>query len=639
MNPPPRFPSRARLLWLACLVACGFHLWLFTSGYRMSADDVVFVGTYMDGNAAMAAAAEGDARRQGRIGMYLARPLNSIAAYHAGSLPFRLFCVVLYFGIFLLLADFLSRLVRSDARLAFFIALVAMNPLAFEHMPPAAYPLQNTLPLVLMLACRVAMMALTPAMRPSVRLGVRATATVVLLLCMLESEYAVVFGVSLLLVEYGMRMLGPAHERRPPGVVTVLWDAAPVVLALATYLVFRALNPSQYAGNSLDGLANAGRFAETVVSRLATGTIFEQSRMMALSLPWHVVGIAALVGLLSGLVFHHSLGRVQLHRAGLLCVLCMAAALLVITPVSASAKYQAWCLDSNACGFLDSRIAYLWLVAAAVALLFFVQGRLPRKWRRGSLWLASVCLALVSGYTFAYNWRQSLSMAEITSAWDRARAIACLPERIPASDAELARLIDPDHLIAFHSTVEPGAYWRKYVVWGGRHFGCPTRHDLRVLEYTETLGRSYRIGIGDEVDLSVPGNTRYLVRGWAPESWGAWSIGTAAVVGIAPEGSGPMELEMKLVRHDPRGNAGPVSIRFDGVAVAELQVVPEPREYRVLLPPTAGRTPAEGFHALEFHIADPVSPRQAGTGDDPRELGVGLVKFRLSKIDGSPERP
>ena len=84
--------------------------------------------------------------------MYL--PLNVIGAYFVDFFAFRVFVVGLYYTVLLLISIYVAKLVRANIALLLFVVAVRLNPLDYNHLPPNAYPLQNSVPFILILLLR-----------------------------------------------------------------------------------------------------------------------------------------------------------------------------------------------------------------------------------------------------------------------------------------------------------------------------------------------------------------------------------------------------------------------------------------------------------------------------------------------------
>ena len=127
--------------------ACAFflvvvHGYLFTIGYRLSADDIGSHHLILKGISSALLEINAAAISQGRIGSYVYLPLNVIGAYFVDFFAFRVFVVGLYYTVLLLISIYVAKLVRANIALLLFVVAVRLNPLDYNHLPPNAYPLQ-----------------------------------------------------------------------------------------------------------------------------------------------------------------------------------------------------------------------------------------------------------------------------------------------------------------------------------------------------------------------------------------------------------------------------------------------------------------------------------------------------------------
>lgn len=119
-----------------------------------------------------------------------------------------------------------------------------------------------------------------------------------------------------------------------------------------------------------------------------------------------------------------------------------------------------------------------------------------------------------------------------------------------------------------------------------------------------------------------------------PEPWGTWTDGTSATLHVpcVPSAASVAELDLVPFTGGTRTSAR-VSVRLAGggdatdVALHERQVV------RAAIPPAAC---ALGVATLLLEPQAPASPASLGLSDDARQLGVALVRFRVTRLDGPP---
>lgn len=629
---------RDTLAWTAMLVLAAIHLLLFTRGYRMSADDAGFLQTFMMGAAANLQSGSMEAHLNGRIGMFLLRPLNNVGSYLSGDYPMRLLFVAMHYANLLLFSAFASRALTARITLPLFLVLVVMHPLAFEHMPPNAYPLQNTVPFMLVLVSRIGLMRIRASVQTPGTVAMQALLLLLFAFGMLFSEYATIFGTALLLTEYLVKLLAKPVQGLPRRLVLITrrWtsrmDGLAVLAVLIAYLVFRWFNPSHYDGNSPDGLLNVGRAGYTAMGHILAGTLFGQLEPGMPQLGWTGVLASVVVGVLAACCARIALPRVSGldGNAGRLLLIAACAAFCVVLPLAVTLKQQQWCVDAGGCGFLDSRVAFYWVGIAVLAALAMMMRGSGSGWR--GKWImpaASLLIGLVSAVNYANNARRAEQMQNISSAWQRASLIACLPGQVPQSAEALKKLIDPRGEVMFHPTTSQPDFWKQYVEWLARRQECAASEKELQRSYSKEILGINALEPGHRLKFSRARNRVYLGADWSPESWGAWSIGHRSTFSAQlPQSGRALALSIRALRHDVVASTQPVTIRFNGNNVASLRMSNNAENYLITIPAPL-LDEAKGVAVVEFLVADPVSPRQAGSGADTRQLGVGLIELEF----------
>jgi len=134
-----------------------------------------------------------------------------------------------------------------------------------------------------------------------------------------------------------------------------------------------------------------------------------------------------------------------------------------------------------------------------------------------------------------------------------------------------------------------------------------------------------------------------LLEGWhAPEDWGVWTIGPAALLKFAfdetPQGTFSFELA-GLAPVSERFPRLEYSVKVNGhrLVTSAFELGAEPR-IAVHVPETVAVSSRVFLVEIEFLGIQ--SPREQGTGDDPRLLGLGLQWMRIAApVRPSPHRP
>lgn len=129
----------------------------------------------------------------------------------------------------------------------------------------------------------------------------------------------------------------------------------------------------------------------------------------------------------------------------------------------------------------------------------------------------------------------------------------------------------------------------------------------------------------------------FLVSGWGrPEDWGVWSVGQHAAIEFSlredPDTARDLEISLLFRAFLPKGHPRlEVGVKVNDVVYPDLVVDPRagfPLRYRLWLP--GDRLRATGGRVrMELHVRNPVSPKEAGISNDPRELGLGLLEMTV----------
>lgn len=525
--------STVVLTWLALAVIIVLQAQPFTYGYRRSADEVLFLSVLFNGWPAVEEMAGSLAVFQGRLGLAATTLLNTMGAYLSDGVPARWIFVLLHFSVFALFAAYFSLISATNVTRALLLFLVSFQPIGgfYDHMPPVLYPLQNTLPFLVLLGARCTIMLVQQRGRGRYLLW---SARLIFLLAMLTTEFAFLLATALLAAEYGFALArrwrsGESASTALLDVVrqrAFLHDVAIVALALFPYLVFRWIHPSSYIGNVIDAGHEIGRVAETIVRHVLAGTVFSRDPFNATPLPAQALPAAALVGILTTACLFALFHEVRDLTSPLFIALGSALAMAYVTfPLAGNARQQDWCVGGGACGYLDSRISYLGFAVIVICMIALVLRRIPPA--RASLAAVAVmatATGLIAATTYARNLREGLEMMVDAQAWERATLLACYPEKQPAADHQLKRLIDPERRIRFHPGFDTAHFWRAYLRFQRADQPCPRDDATRQADLRRMLEFGPTIWAGRTIYLSDRSASQFLGTGWAnQEPWGVWS--------------------------------------------------------------------------------------------------------------------
>ena len=138
---------------------------------------------------------------------------------------------------------------------------------------------------------------------------------------------------------------------------------------------------------------------------------------------------------------------------------------------------------------------------------------------------------------------------------------------------------------------------------------------------TNAMMPTYRLG-----DIVRVGS-EHFGAGWAPESWGAWTVDPAAHLNLRLQ-SVPADGLVMAARVRLSRTLDSARILINGEPLVTWSFGPSAPHLRQVIIP-ADRIPADGSLRLTFDLTVPWSPRELGIGSDERRLGVALYGIRL----------
>lgn len=455
------------LIVVAAIVIVAFQPYYF--GYRLSRDDVWFFMASTEGFWKVWDHASSVAVDQGRIGQIFMLPLNVLGAFLVGDPAWRVAFLALYVLQLLLFAIFVSRLLRQDITLFLFLLLVALHPLAFENMPPNAYPLQNTLPFIVVLAARLIVIRQRQREVPS-----RAQilfAQIAFMIGMFVSEFVVALGTGLLIAEYLARFqwgreagsgwkaaLRSAFARR-----YLVSDGLAVLIVLVPYGIFRWFNPSLYEGNSVGSLLHIRRLLGTAFGHIKQGTPLRFLDQPLPPLEGPDVWVAVAFGIVVAACLYYLSGPVlRIRTPWAVAVVAFLLTIYVSLPIAISAKYQIECMDWSKCGYLDSRMSYLPAAATLMGIIAII-GQLP--FRR--VFIGAICIATgaVATLVSLHNAVVADDMRRYDAVWNRGETVACASPQLIGDEPAFMATVDPEALVELHPPSSPLEFWRVYIPW------------------------------------------------------------------------------------------------------------------------------------------------------------------------------
>ncbi|MBS7699817.1 MULTISPECIES: hypothetical protein [unclassified Chelatococcus] len=438
------------------MVAAALQAQPFLAGYRLTADEILFHYLTLKNTLAQNFQFLSEtAAQQGRIGQFVVLPINMMASHLSAVTWVRVGFLGAWGGLMLLTALWVGGLCRSRAvALLSFLVLVTYQRLGFDHMPPNSYPLQNTVPFLLILASRLA-----GGVQRS--LVTDCILRVILCLSMVTTEYAWVFGLGVIGCEY----LASFSLGRQEGLARLktrgfALDMMAITIALALYLGYRIVHPSHYESNSPDGIRNLGALIWTSFFHVLNGTVILPVQWAHFAqAPWKALAAWAGMSVLTAGVAWGALRHLERDRPWLtIATIGVLFSVYVTLPVAATLRHQSWCATAWPCAYLDTRSAFPGVAVALVGIC----GWLLRFGRIMQVALA-VALGLGAGTTYLYNIWVSQELTSAARVWERADALACLaPSSLPHGEA-LLKAVDPRSLISVHPNFPQADYWRAYI--------------------------------------------------------------------------------------------------------------------------------------------------------------------------------
>ncbi|WP_426701723.1 hypothetical protein ACPPVV_01525 [Rhodanobacter sp. Col0626] len=623
----PRLLSAAAWMFAICLAALQAHFFLV--GFRLTGDDVLFENIILHGK--IAEFITQTANEQARIGQYILVPLLLVGSHFSSSIFFRVFYVALWYIDVLLFSTWLSQLARAPIALIVFVSIVVLQPMIGYHMPPVGYPLELSVPLLVVLATRLLLAPDAAVISQKRRMKcwlVSRMAWVIYAGAVLSSEYIIIFASCIVLMEASTANI-QSKSRNVIGTLRLyrgdLWIILFVYMA---YLIFRWSHLSRYDGATLDGLSNHRNLLFTFAMHIASGTWLPFADTSALT-RGAVVGSTFSVAFCAGAIFLQWRTKPleatpKTQKLWRLSGLPLLGVVALTLPVVAASKQQHWCTVDHNCSYLDSRLSLLMLVAA-VTLATLPLLRFEKAFR----WI-SVCvffvLTISAAACYAIGREQATGMHIASSGWTRARMIACSPG-VDATSA--SSFIDPQHFIPMHSFMNRDAFWQSYMSRIAKGGDC--LHQVAVSK----VYRTSTLALGEAAQIRLGGSgLPLLVSGWSyPEVGGVWSVGSSAIIELqVPASNKAVIVALQLISYAPAaGQSQPVSVLVDGQEAAQWMVASDvAKPYTFIVPAATLHT--GGKLRIRLDIAHPISPLQRNESADPRELGVLLSSLQLQPM-------
>jgi putative flippase GtrA len=145
---------------------------------------------------------------------------------------------------------------------------------------------------------------------------------------------------------------------------------------------------------------------------------------------------------------------------------------------------------------------------------------------------------------------------------------------------------------------------------------------------------------GTPMRFNNTGNSdQYRLLGWSiPESWGTWSEGFSAAIGLALDSPALSDLRLELTADgyvNERHPAQTIEVSANGRSIGSLRFTQAaPSGTSVLIIPREAAAGNNNQIVIRFKIMNPASPARLGLSSDPRLLGIGLRSLSITETDG-----
>jgi hypothetical protein len=635
---------------------------LFLTGYRLTADDVLFHKVMMQGWEASWDFIKETAIGQGRIVHFVDLPFTLIGSYYADSICFRFFYTGLYFSNFFLAGMYVERLLKVKIKYLVILVLLSFHPLDYFHLAPNAYPFRISLPLFLILISRIQLLDIRS--RDRAHHSTREKTNEFLYLClgfsgMMFSEYGFLAGFALMVTEASI------HNNRVFKTNNALYkkinilikkkdvrnDLCLILLFLIIYTVFGLAYPSYYSGNKISSEIQIFQIVKTLFGHIYGGTslsaFFRYSKEIAVFVL--TMGTGQMV--LSFLVFSGTFFLVirvltrmlnnpnlpMLKKASVPVILYgLFFSFIVTIPLALTQKYQNWCVDINACLFLDSRLSYFGFAVFVSGTLLYVLTRSFLLFKETIVIFFALIISIFSVFTHINNVRIEKDMKKYVASWERAKIISDCAAEQDFPGFEYTHMIDPYGRISFHPGFNVENYWALYIQDLKSRNNSDCTDNSAFSDFLPIVSHGERLAVRSSGRIS-----QFLTTGWSHvEEWGVWSDGNHAQIHLPANGK-IEKIDLELLPFVPNGLVQNLTIQSEGEILKTLLLdTAIPKTIAVPIPDKiAVKALQKGFIEIDFYLPDASSPLEQGINADSRKIAVGLIALTIFLKGDSGQGP
>ena len=463
--------AKTNILILVASVLFTFHVVTFSTGFRLTADDVMFAEAYFSGLDAIWVLTKESSRNQGRIGFWALQPINMFGAYYAEYLIMRILFSILYFVTFLYAVKVICDIIDSRLFLLSAVFFLALHPLAYEHLPPNSYPLQNSVAILMLLLGYSALINSGHSRR-------KLLGGTLVFLSTLLTEYAFILCFSLLFLRMACDIaqegsFGRFIEKFVEG--TNLTLLIILALSLVPYRVYRMLFTSTYEGNVIPesfGFVTTLKVASLhIIDGTSLRRITQYLDYSTLALVILAVPILWLFKNWTKFSFRIEVPQVSPLKL-VIVNLSLIAILFVLTLPLSYSEFQIETCDYNPfCGYLDSRSAFTFVSVFLSFNIAFIFSKFSSQLESKATLLLMAVIVIVSYYTQVHNFSVRERLHQNDIVWERARQISCYIS--DTSDGPyLSDLIDPLKIVPFHTAELRNRFWGRYIEFNRDNGRC-----------------------------------------------------------------------------------------------------------------------------------------------------------------------
>lgn len=450
--------------------------WIFVAGYLTTADDIYFHNLIFDENFNLFTTANSFAINQGRVGQYISVPLVILGSAFADEIAARIIYVGLYFLLIFLTFFYLLKIANIKILLVTFtlsISLISIGPENYNHLPPVAYPLLITIPCLLIILLKLFKLKKTIELSHNSWIVVLFY-SLLMLFALLMNEFAFIFGSAIFFFE----LIVSRTKIAPSKIYFLKADFLLLLISVAIYLLFRFNFPSNYDGNSPNGITNLNQIIYTTLSHIFSSTaipfltgwqteVFSRPNpTLAYLASTYPQKIASLIfGSISAFLFFLLIRKkIQFYNVNDTILASVFFAVYVSLPTAITLKYQDWCQKGH-CAYIDSRLSYVGLILLITLIIIIFKNRFDVKNLISKILItfSFFLIFFITSFTYLNNQILRDVLQDYSNAWKNAQNLVCLNGGGIDFEGNFMDSIDPKNNIRYHLNFDYKSYWINYM--------------------------------------------------------------------------------------------------------------------------------------------------------------------------------